>query len=386
MKIGILTQPLQNNYGGLLQNYALQQVLKEMGHNPVTLDYKSRSLPAWYELLCRSKGIVRHIISPKNNPKPKYRPTNDELDIIEQNTRRFINRSINRTNKCIGGEDFKKEVENRGIEALIVGSDQCWRPLYNAYIEEMFLQFAESLPIKKRVAYAASFGTSTWEYSPTLTEQCAHLAKKFDLVTVREKSGIDLCREHLGVEAIHVLDPTMLLNKENYISLVEAEKVPENSNTLFHYILDPTAEKKAFIEKVAMERGLKSFTIMPKCQAENRTKRDIKHRIGDCVFPSVTSWLRGFMDAEMVVVDSFHGAVFSIIFNKPFWVLANAERGNSRFESLLGLFELEERMITTESLTDDFDLNMEIDWEGVNRIRQKEAIRCKSLLEESLKH
>ena len=119
---------------------------------------------------------------------------------------------------------------------------------------------------------------------------------------------------------------------------------------------------------------------MPRYQAENRTKEDIKKRIEDCVFPSVTSWLRAFMDAEMVIVDSFHGAVFSIIFNKPFWVIANAERGNARFESLLGMFKLEDRMIISK---DDVDYNSKIDWAKVNEIREREkdkSLKCLEVL------
>ena len=120
---------------------------------------------------------------------------------------------------------------------------------------------------------------------------------------------------------------------------------------------------------MAVEKGLKPFTVMPKCQAENRTRWDVKNRIEDCVFPSVTSWLRGFMDAEMVIVDSFHGAVFSIIFNKPFWVIGNSKRGNARFESLLGLYGLEDRMITPG---DSVDWGKTIDWDRVNEIRERE--------------
>ena len=148
------------------------------------------------------------------------------------------------------------------------------------------------------------------------------------------------------------------------------------------YILDPSAGKITFIEKVARNQRLKPFTIMPKCQAENRTRKDVKKHIEDCVFPSVTSWLRGFMDAKMVIVDSFHGAVFSIIFNKPFWVMANAKRGNARFDSLLSMFGLEDRMITPG---EDVNWSKPIDWAMVNEIRQNEVVRCKKLLAEALK-
>ena len=174
----------------------------------------------------------------------------------------------------------------------------------------------------------------------------------------------------------------MLLNREDYEKVVLEEREPKSKGTLFHYILDPNEGKKALVDWLAKENNLVPFTIMPKCQAENRTKWDVKHRIEDCVFPTVTSWLRGFMDAEIVVVDSFHGAVFSIIFNKPFWVISNAKRGNARFESLPGLFGLEDRMI---EIGQGVDWEKEIEWARVNEIWMKERNRCIELLKATLK-
>lgn len=385
-KIGILTQPLLNNYGGLLQNYALQQVLKQLGYEPETIDHGVRKQPWLNNQFCKiKKSIARWLHPGQHTPEP-YQLTEKELRIISQNNNHFIDRNIKRTEKFYDNKKLDALISRGDYYGYVVGSDQCWRPSYACgFLNEMFLSFVESKMDVKRIAYAASFGTSAWEYSPPKTETCARLAQKFDLITVREKSGVALCREHLGVEAKHVLDPTMLLNKEDYIRVVEAEHAPISAGTLFHYILDPTPKKSALIDGVASKQGLIHFTVMPKFQQENRTKEDLKKRINDCVFPSVTSWLRGFMDAKMVIVDSFHGTVFSIIFNKPFWVLSNEERGNARFESLLGMFGLEDRMVSADSLSKDFDWNKAIDWERVNNIRQKEVSRCERLLEEALK-
>lgn len=380
MKIGILTQPLHNNYGGLLQNYALQQVLKGMGHEVETVDWLSASTGSFKEWLWRWKDTLLSIVL-KDRNKPHYVLSDKEKEIISRNTHRFIERHISVCPSTVKKkEEFFSIDETYKYQAYVVGSDQVWRPIYNPFQKAMFLDFVVRHDVK-RIAYAASFGTSAWEFSPQMTEMCAQLAKQFDLITVREKSGVDLCREHLGVEATHVMDPTMLLNREDYEKVVIAENEPKSAGTLFHYILDPNGEKKKLIDRLAAEQGLHPFTIMPKCQAENRTKWDVKHRIKDCVFPSVTSWLRGFMDAEMVVVDSFHGAVFSIIFNKPFWVIANAERGNARFDSLLEQFGLENRMIKSGQ---EVSWNKIIDWTKVNEIRKTERNRCFDLLQTSL--
>ena len=364
MKIGILTQPLHNNYGGLLQNYALQQVLKGMGHEVETIDYGSRFVSSIHKYLSVIKANMLHFLFPSRYKKPTYSPNASEISIIRQHTDYFINKYISRTKVLHTSKEFEDIANTNKYDAYVVGSDQCWRPRYNgSFLLEMFLCFAENQSNIKRIAYAASFGTDEWEFSPEMTKLCSNLAKKFDLITAREASGVELCRKYLGVDATHVLDPTMLLDKEDYIKLIENENEPQSAGNLFYYILDPSEEKKTLIDDVAIKNGLKPFTVMPKYQAENRTREDIKKRIKDCVFPSVTSWLHAFMDAEMVIVDSFHGAVFSIIFNKPFWLIANAERGNARFDSLLGLFGLEDRMITTGNI---IDWKKIIDWDRVN--------------------
>ncbi len=383
MKIGILTQPLHTNYGGLLQNYALQQVLRGMGHEVETIDHGfTIKASLLRQNLSKIKGRLLHILSPNRYSLARYIPNAQEQAIIRAKTNFFIDKYIARTMTLHSTEEFDDIAQSNKYDAYVVGSDQCWRPRYNgSFLLEMFLRFAGNQTNVKRVAYAVSFGISEWEFSLEQTGRCAALARKFDFISVREKSGVELCKEYLGVEATHVLDPTMLLDKEDYIKLVECENEPQSPGTLFHYILDPSNEKKTLIDMVSESIGLKPFSVMPKYQAENRTKEDVKKRIEDCVFPSVTSWLRAFMDAEMVIVDSFHGAVFSIIFNKPFWVLSNPGRGNARFESLLEMYGLEDRMITSG---DAIDWTKSIDWDRVNKIRKKEQTRCIDLLRTKL--
>ena len=383
MKIGILTQPLHNNYGGLLQNYALQQVLKGMGHEVETIDHGFIKKSSWFhQSLSKLKGRVLNILFPKRYNRPNYEPNAKEIAIIRRKTNGFIDKYISHTRTLLSSKEFVDVSNDNKYDAYVVGSDQCWRPKYNtSFLKEMFLCFVKKKDVI-RIAYAVSFGTDNWEFSPEMTEVCSSLVKKFDLITVRETSGVELCEKYWGVSAKHVLDPTMLLDKEDYIKLVDNENEAQNPGNLFYYFLDPSAEKKELIEDVAVKNGLKPFTVMPKYQEENRTKDDVKKRINDCVFPSVTSWLRAFIDAEMVIVDSFHGAVFSIIFNKPFWVIGNSTRGNARFDSLLSLFGLEDRMIAPGQI---IDWTKDIDWGKVNKNRDEERKRSIKLLKESLK-
>lgn len=376
MKIGIITQPLHSNYGGLLQNYALQQTLVRAGHEVETIDWKGGS--GLHAMLYRMKVRVLHTLLPNRFPPLRYIANDKEQAIIQRNTNHFINTYINHTEAMHSYEEFVKQASKGKYDAYVVGSDQCWRPCYNAFLPSMFLDFVQDKQVK-RIAYAASFGTDKWEFTPQQTAVCAPLAKKLDLVTVREDSGVKLCKEYLDVDAVHVLDPTMLLTKDDYIQLIEKEKEPKSNGTLFNYILDPDEKKSAFIQKVAKAKGLKGFQVLPKCQTETRTKEDIKYRIEDCVFPGVTTWLRAFMDADMTIVDSFHGMVFSIIFNKPFWAIGNVSRGMSRFTSLLKMFHLEDRLLDADHL-DDVDFSKPIDWTKVNSMLEEKRRECKNLL------
>ena len=380
MKIGILTQPLHTNYGGMLQNYALQQVLIRAGHTVETIDWK---INPFRRYMSNIKAHMLAWINPNKYSKALYQLNNRERAIIQSKTNRFINKYINHTNPVTSYNGFKEIAKNNNYDAYIVGSDQCWRPLYNCFIKAMFLDFTIGYNVK-RIAYAASFGNDSWEYTNEQTIEFANLLKQFNLVSVREDSGVELCKSHLAVDAIHVLDPTMLLTRNDYIKIIENESIPASNGNLFTYILDPSSVKNNFINQVEKELGLKAFNVLPKYQAETRTKKNVKKEIEDCVFPSTTEWLRAFIDAEMTIVDSFHGMVFSIIFNKPFWIIENKNRGITRFTSLLKVFNLENRLIEEHSF-DKINLQENIDWKNVNTLLEEKRNQCISVLCNALK-
>ena len=199
MKIGILTLPLHTNYGGILQAYALQTVLERMGHE-VSLIEKRREpfkLPLWKAPLSYGKRILKNMIG---HPFPIFyeQKLNREIPVVCQYTDKFIKKHIKR--RII---DNYIDVHQYGFDAIVVGSDQIWRPKYFRPIEHAYLDFTEGWNIK-RIAYAASFGTDKWEYTLKQTRICRRFLQSFDTVSVREISGVDLCREHFNIQAIHL--------------------------------------------------------------------------------------------------------------------------------------------------------------------------------------
>lgn len=371
MRICILTQPLKTNYGGLLQAYALQIVLKRMGHEVWTEDRRENKKSLFQQMKYNIKvalGTIRH----------QYNPTERELNIISQNTNYFIKKYIKITEPIFSMD--KSPLEKYGFDAYIVGSDQVWRPYYSYGIMNYFLDFTEDMNVK-RIAYAASFGTDEWEFSIEQTAECSRLIKKFDAISVREDSGIVLCSKHFGVKAEHLLDPTFLLDKCDYENIVSMEEDMPYKENLMTYILDKTEEKKCIVDNVATLLGVKPFSVMPKSSFINVGRCGINH----CVYPRVTEWLRGFQDADFVITDSFHGTVFSIIYNKPFISIANKDRGISRFTSLLKTFNLNDRLIFSYNRNDiDRLINTPIDYEKVNKVIKSEQEKAIIFLHNAL--
>lgn len=330
MKIAILTLPLHTNYGGILQAYALQTILERMGHKVRFLTRPHRYNYSYYIIypLAVCKRLFKRFVLGK-----KVSITMNPYQLIRQHTNRFIRKNIHHYYKNVWGVDIASR-----FDAIIVGSDQVWRPMYYYRpIEEAFLSFLDNAKIK-RISYAASFGVDNCEYTKEQIDVCSSLLKKFDAVSVRESSGIKLCQECFGVKAVQMLDPTLLLSADDYRALIKKGKTEPSKGKMLVYMIDRTKEKKDFVKRIAKEKGLIPFWMSSEADDE---MLPLEQRIK----MSVEQWLRGFDDAEFVLTDSFHGCIFSIIFGKQFLTVGNKDRGLSRFNSLLETFSLNDRLI-----------------------------------------
>lgn len=378
MRIGILTLPLHTNYGGILQAYALQTVLERMGHEVVVFDTPNRMpLPPLKNIpKCFLKRIVKKLLGRNQKIFYEYYQNNKVIPVVSQNTQRFINSYIHR--KEI--RNFN-ELEGETYDAIVVGSDQVWRPIYfdqgwrGQGIENAYLAFASKWNIK-RLSYAASFGTDKQEYSDAQILECRKLMQMFDAVSVRENSAVNQCRKYFNHSASHVLDPTLLLRVDDYIRLFKASNVDKSCGTLLTYVLDSSEVMTKYIRDIAQDKKLEPFNV------NNPYEYDDSRPLQERIKPSVEKWLRGFYDAEFVITDSFHACVFSIIFHKQFVVVGNKERGMSRFESLLDMFGLKDRLV---NIGDDISFLDEIDFTAVDKIYDTLKEESKSFLFNALK-
>lgn len=348
MRIAIYTLPLHINYGGILQCYALQTVLRRMGYEVEVLNRKGPVAHLTFMqffLRCLSvlRCIVRRYLLGQKEwsvVKPwafNYSPHQENFRYRRLSPRYvvpFVRKHIRLTKPLRGREAFLHYINTHPCDAFVVGSDQVWRGAYNSDITESFCSFLSDTDPRKRVVYAASFGTEYVDISPEELPECRRLAQHFSAVSVREQSAILLAKEALGIDAQWVLDPTMLLTAEDYQSLWQHEESQWEGLTT--YILDGTEEKTKILQDVSQSLSLSvNALVLPSIDVDGKPVDMI----------SVESWLKAFAQASFVITDSFHGCVFSILHHKPFIAIANRERGIDRFTSLLGYFGLMDRLI-----------------------------------------
>lgn len=372
----ILPHPIVNNYGGLLQAFALQQVLSKIGVKNQVINYFSRKWgiqQASENFRSKCRGII-NLFKIILLARPIALPGMFSPLIFGAVKRRFMrmwNLDLRRT---------ELDGTKKSNIAYIVGSDQVWRCIYARNIESVpffFLNFATQEQRQRSIAYAASFGSDEWEGTPEETAECARLLRDFKVVSVREHSGVNICREAFGIEAVQMPDPTLLLEQEDYNRLIRNWRTKSTKTPFMAvYLLDETAEKTELVQALSQCTGLYPQHLMPHPGA---------NKLMDRLPLSVPQWLRFIRDSECVLTDSFHGCVFSIIFNKPFICLGNKSRGSARFDSLLGTFGLQERLVTNPSPEKlQQIMRTPINWASVNNIRRSEQSRAFEFLTHNL--
>jgi len=367
LKIGILTLPITENYGGILQSLALYKFLDAEGHD-VVLIYKDTYQDFW------KKTAIKILL---NIPFHNFKNIKSK-NILKLERKKFhspfIKKEIFKISKCLyTKQELEDYAKQESFDVVIVGSDQVWRKAYinDKYYKSYFLDFVSCSKTKK-LAYAASFGKDYWEGQDD-SEDITKLLQDFAAVSVREVSGVGICKKSFNYDkAEHVLDPAMLMGKEFYKSDI-IEKYNDSNNKeggLLTYVLDEAKEKKEIIEFVQ----------------KSVNNQNIHHLKGfgnsDIIF-SVPEWLASFANADFVVTDSFHGMVFSIIFEKEFVVIGNSKRGLDRFISLLSLLGIEDRLVFDVKALKDKGVG-NIDYCRVNELLDKEKKKSLMFLMEAL--
>lgn len=361
MKIIVITKHYVKNYGSVLQTYATQELLKREQNEVFIANY----------VLKNSVGMrYMDTILRKHAHKNKLKKLMMKLILLPTiwKWERVFGGFLKKYIHVLGAEMYDCNSLKEKLPAADIyctGSDQVWNPQSNSgLLPAYFCEFAPK--DKKIVSLAASFGMR--EIEDADRERLKTYLQKYDLISVREKTGIEILKS-MELKGELVLDPTLIVEPEFWKRLVGKRKVSEDYVLVYQLNSNPKFDRYAV--QAAEKLGKKLVRIC--------TRYDQMMKSGKAVMiPNVEQWISLFYYADLVITDSFHGTVFSLIFEKPF-VDIYPPRFSERVESLLSLLNLESRHI--EDYQDFSVLEQNIDYPKVNAIMENERTKSNEFVE-----
>lgn len=339
MKVGIITFHRAINYGAVLQCLALQKVVKKLGHECEVIDY---------ECLPLEKGASPFYIR-SFSPRDLAVFLTQIIMRTKKNRRfkQFVQNNIKTTSKCYTPNNID-EISDL-YDVYITGSDQVWNYEITDLDSAYFLDFV--INESKKASYGASFGVATIpdKYSSTYKKYLSSFSK----ISVREYEAVELVKKLTGKESTTVLDPVFLLDKEEWS--VVAKKPEHNQKYILVYSINKTGCYQ-YAQKLSEQTGIPIVGLLKPTLEKTRCAAI---RTG-----SPDEYVGWFENAEYIITDSFHGAAFSIIFNKQFVVFLNNSGRASRQVTLLKRLGLENRIETDDTVRKMFE---PIEYDVVNK-------------------
>lgn len=345
MKIGILTFHWANNYGAVILTYALLSKLKELGHEAYIIDRRMV-----YKGILRKlyhKFSYEHFFSWRKFWK-------DADAFLQPKTKTYTSH-----------DELVKKFYKENFDAVIVGSDQVWR--WKLIGLNYFFDFITDNKTK-RYSYAASFGLNEWHGTEEDRNAISELLKKFNRISVREESGVKICKETFGVDAELVLDPTLLHTGCFYEQTLLKSHNRQQSGKVVSYILGKNNKKQ--VKEIA--EWAKSINL----KHNELFWTGIEHPslIGKSEFHAThvtpTEWLNEIRNAEYIITNSFHATVFSILFQKQFVVLTHIGGGNNRIETLFNSLGIKNRCVADTSRINEI-IEEKIDYRTIEDNHEK---------------
>lgn len=366
-KIGLLNfQYSDHNYGAVLQAAALENVVKQLGYNAEHINY----IPYNNGFKNRfKKSFFGHLVKVILGKSSFFNYVTNQ-NAFENFRQEWITRTPISYHTSSDLDDISSN-----YNAIIVGSDQVWRQSMHSTPTDTYayyLQFASDTTL--RISYAASFGVDYWETSENKQKETAikNSILKFDSISVRESSGVDICAKQFNKKAEHVLDPTLLVDKAFFEKIISGINLEKNSNIVY-YKLDVS---------ISFTEQLTNFANKKNLSLENIYFQ--KEKLFNKYIP-VNMWLYKIKNSDLVITDSFHCVCFSIIFNKDFLCIRNKKRGESRLISLLDSLKLSDRLIDEAELSHTLDKIKKINYSKINLTLEEKKIESFKFLKDALK-
>lgn len=332
MKAAVVTFHNAMNYGATLQTWALQKAIKNLGADPCVINYHTDAIDRLY-LPAKADTFEK---KKKKLFDAEYRNNLKDQELKYDKYHAFLNKHLDIVGDYTSYEALATDAKNElsGIDAFITGSDQVWNTDHTGGYDGAYtLDFVKS---GKKISYAASIGRDF--FLPQYSEQFSNALKSFDAISVRENEGVAAVGGVCDKRAEVVLDPTLLLKAKDYDEIYTEKKRP------YRYILVYMMEtNKSFI---SLANSLSSTTGLPIIQ--RRQKHFFKNEIDSFYTDTPGEFLSEIKNAEMVLTNSFHGTVFSIMYRKPFISMLHTQTGSRVVDLLTGL-GLDEHIIYRQS-------------------------------------
>lgn len=339
--VGLIGWWFSANYGSVLTYYALGKVLLDMDLLPIMIRIPKIDGGDWENITNRNIEFMKKYFYVS---KPR---------IYEK----------------------MREV-NQFCDSFMLGSDQLWVSNYNKLVGYTFyLDFANEN--KKKIAYATSLGYDKYNGDLKDTEIVKILLSRFDAISVRERSGVDICKDEFNVSAERMLDPVFLCDIKNYDDLAKVSKINEEELYILCYILDPTDEKRQAIRVLEERYNIKSLIVLDMKTYDDISKRWQGENILSVEDVGIEEFIYLIKHSQYLFTDSHHGVCFGMIYHKNFSAVANSRRGKTRFDSLFHLFEMEDCLLEEGDICTDIQKVHDINYDVVDKILEKE--RQKSL-------
>lgn len=369
MKIGVVTfWQSKDNYGQHLQSFALQTYLKKMGHEPFLIRYKENPQQSAHFQL---KNICKYVTKMPTYIKFILNQRKEKQNAVvwqqqggqeQRNLHGFLADNVMLTSIMTEQELLANPPQ---ADAYICGSDQIW-----AGPAPYYLSFAPD--DAKKIAYAPSLGGLT-HFKSEYEAMMIRLMKRLDFIGMREQSGVEVCHRLGFKEAVKVVDPTLLLRKEDY-DKIKCNVKKDKPYAFWGLLGNPTTCSIASVMEFVKKRDL-DYVYVP---SQNRMDNFEK------LFATMGEWIGYLSNADVVITNSFHCTVFSLIYHRPFITLKlnnGYERMNTRVEELLLLSKLDSQFI-------DDDINLanicNLDFSEFDSYRESEEKRSRNYLKTHL--
>jgi len=365
--LGIVTMHSSHNYGAVLQSYALQIKLRDLGYNSEIIDYttiKEKEIKSLFLKRISINSLLHNLrtLSNYSNRKKRYSAFED-----------FIQYNLKLSNKTYHSINELKN-ENFKYDCFVTGSDQTFNLYLGGNKEERLVYYLSFIKNIKKIAYASSFGEHLSDFTEDDINKIKQLLSQYSKISIRENSGIEFLKKHMNIDVQMVLDPTMLMTKFEWEKVL-SEKTFMNGEYIFYYSV--LADKWS----VNQAKRLSKLTNLPIVVPHLKNRFEINTKFIRCEDSGPREFIGLIKNAKFVCTTSFHGTVFSILFNKPFSTLRIGK--GSRVTTLLNKLKLGDRIVNHN---DNINIKklFDIDFEPSNDLIAIERKKSLDFLVESI--